>query len=661
MNAKKVKVGTGKKIDDDLLSSLPDDMLHHIMSLLPARSAASTSILSQRWEKLWLSFPSINLDEINFASRQEFWDCLRSTLANRDLSALQNLCLRIILPGTARFYQDFCKFLNTVLVKSKILKELDIEFSEHLFFVWRQEDLLSERICVLPKKTFHSISHLSVLSLKGCRVKSCPHVNLPSLKTLLMENVILAEEFLEALVNGCPVLDTMSVKYCFGIKKIQICHPTLKNLVIGLRISLESLELNVPCLKSIKLFALVDSEIDGLEEILGPNNSKKIIARNLEALCFKHLTIEPKVLHNVILIFPNLGKLAVKFCEVLDSARLHSQNLTILKITDCVLSDEVDIRVPNLQNIDYLQNPKGAQLDYMAFMHLRSISLDGIYVNFRVIYISNSICPNLVYLRLAFCMNMTQLRVSNDKLESLEVYECGDLECCLIVAPQLLAFSYTGHLVRVARFRASCNLNVMLHLNESEGDDELVEAQFIKVLKESLHNVSMAAARTDIKLSYRCAKSLTMIKDVPIPPMSLIQSLKVVTHTGVMGLQDLLSCSLGISIYCNTISINVSRFMCTLEFQEIKKSSLVHKSNLTRVEDHLVRVEMKGFTGDDEQVDLVKYFVVNAPHMRHLVIWMKRQETRELCNELCRQLLHISGSCDIATHGNYVVFSRNEI
>ncbi|RZC90343.1 hypothetical protein C5167_031055 [Papaver somniferum] len=47
----------------DRISELPESITHHILSFLPIKRAASTTILSKRWNNLWLSLPVLDFTE----------------------------------------------------------------------------------------------------------------------------------------------------------------------------------------------------------------------------------------------------------------------------------------------------------------------------------------------------------------------------------------------------------------------------------------------------------------------------------------------------------------------------------------------------------------------------------------------------------------------
>ena len=53
----------------DIISSLPNSLLTHILSFLPIRDSVSTSILSSRWRPLWTLIPVLDLNQVGLAER----------------------------------------------------------------------------------------------------------------------------------------------------------------------------------------------------------------------------------------------------------------------------------------------------------------------------------------------------------------------------------------------------------------------------------------------------------------------------------------------------------------------------------------------------------------------------------------------------------------
>ncbi|KAL4324905.1 hypothetical protein GQ457_11G032760 [Hibiscus cannabinus] len=59
---KRYEVLSDRDRDRDRMSSLPDDILCHILSLFPIKDAVQTSVLSSRWRHLFFSMTILNLD-----------------------------------------------------------------------------------------------------------------------------------------------------------------------------------------------------------------------------------------------------------------------------------------------------------------------------------------------------------------------------------------------------------------------------------------------------------------------------------------------------------------------------------------------------------------------------------------------------------------------
>ncbi|KAF3599138.1 hypothetical protein F2Q69_00036469 [Brassica cretica] len=82
--------------DVDSISYLPDEILHHIHSVLPTKLAMATSILSKQWRHVWCGTPCLSFSRLKVPI-----ESIRKTLASYSavkiilsLPGYPNLCTR---------------------------------------------------------------------------------------------------------------------------------------------------------------------------------------------------------------------------------------------------------------------------------------------------------------------------------------------------------------------------------------------------------------------------------------------------------------------------------------------------------------------------------------------------------------------------------------
>ncbi|CAI0464561.1 unnamed protein product [Linum tenue] len=252
------------RIDGDRLSSLPDEILTHILSSLQTKYAVSTSVLSRRWKDLWTRVSIIDLDNQSldglFSDRgvQEARDLEFSRFVRRVLSKHKNL------NSLMRFHLAYCSNVRPICL-SKIELNAASQLEEIVI-------KLPYRMRKLPR-SFYTLKNLKVLKLSGLKIITAQgSVFLPSLKVLELWRVETVNgKALSRLITGCPVLETVHLEECYCPSELNRKHkltaslPFLKNLTIIGNLNMETMLVRPVVIEAARLEHLQLENFDWLE------------------------------------------------------------------------------------------------------------------------------------------------------------------------------------------------------------------------------------------------------------------------------------------------------------------------------------------------------------------------------------------------------------
>ncbi|AET04160.1 F-box/RNI/FBD-like domain protein [Medicago truncatula] len=219
----------------DRIRVLPDSVICHILSFLPTKQSATTSILSKRWNPLWLSVLTLDFDDQNLREFATFRHFVYSVIRDPPLSVItsrnntqtiQSFLLKCDF-SSGFDPHDVNRFIHAVVQRG--VQYLNLEMSPFK---------LSFK---LPLCVF-SCSNLTALKLKALTIDCSSDFNFPLLKTLHLDTILfdgVHDGFLR-LLNGCPILEDLEAKdllvhssslLCYQIEVLQHC-PKLQNLTI---------------------------------------------------------------------------------------------------------------------------------------------------------------------------------------------------------------------------------------------------------------------------------------------------------------------------------------------------------------------------------------------------------------------------------------------
>ncbi|EEC66504.1 hypothetical protein OsI_32618 [Oryza sativa Indica Group] len=201
----------------DMISGLPEGVLHRIMSFLTLREAVQTCVLSRRWRNLWLSMPLINADY------NEFFEMT-------DTKAGYDEALAVAVPMFKRFVNRLLELRDPVASIDKFClwysisddNEDDTESQDAAAKRWISQALQKKARVV---EVYVDLADLYPLVIDHSVFTSS------YLTKVVFSNVLLEDGFFKQLESGCPALEDLSLYDCV-ISGDEISSQTLKILTI---------------------------------------------------------------------------------------------------------------------------------------------------------------------------------------------------------------------------------------------------------------------------------------------------------------------------------------------------------------------------------------------------------------------------------------------
>ncbi|KAK2984828.1 hypothetical protein RJ640_004653 [Escallonia rubra] len=232
---------------EDIISSMPESILFIIVSRLPFKEAAKTSILSTKWRSIWLATTNIEFDERHFVKQdeesQENKENQRRDLirfARRWIESYKEPVIhkfRLAFSYPANHALDMHHCIGFAVARG--VKVLDLDFSVPS---WNEMSLEDHHGALfgLPFYVYaRPAENLESLKLFSCNFLVARFKIFRALKNLSLGWVNLTTSVVTALLTKCPVLESLSLKRCSGLDYLDISSPSLTSLVVDMCLDLK--------------------------------------------------------------------------------------------------------------------------------------------------------------------------------------------------------------------------------------------------------------------------------------------------------------------------------------------------------------------------------------------------------------------------------------
>ncbi|RID47538.1 hypothetical protein BRARA_I04124, partial [Brassica rapa] len=208
------KLDTGSR---DAISWLPDEVLGNILSLLPNKLAASTSLLAKKWRHVFRS-PSDLYIPLWPVIRESFRNFVDRTLALQFESPINKFSLKYHVNNSSDVVNERRWISNVV---DRCVLEVDVSLMPGSGVSVDVDDLFRSE--TLVKLSLGTDLDLGVP----------PDVYLPALKSLFIDSIVFDyKDLCDVLLPGCPMLEELTVRHEYEFYPYSLSSQSIKKLTV---------------------------------------------------------------------------------------------------------------------------------------------------------------------------------------------------------------------------------------------------------------------------------------------------------------------------------------------------------------------------------------------------------------------------------------------
>ncbi|KAH9605965.1 hypothetical protein KSS87_000915 [Heliosperma pusillum] len=214
----------------DRISTLPDDVLGHMLSFLPTRSAVKTSILSTRWRHLFTLTTCLSFDDEPFFAHPQENEEIEATRKFKEF--VEKVLELHQISHIKKFSLLCCATYDNSILNQWITNAVQKGVQEFYYQLRGDIDFVHDHVGLFMSETLVS---LKMIGGEYYKIQIPLSACLPKLKILHLHHVIFFDfKSMERLFSCCGLLEELTLRLCAcktGGTAIH-CTGTLKGLTI---------------------------------------------------------------------------------------------------------------------------------------------------------------------------------------------------------------------------------------------------------------------------------------------------------------------------------------------------------------------------------------------------------------------------------------------